>query len=490
MKFYPLFDSEESKELDKVSSQDLGYNETTLMGMAAVSVYHANEDLWSTANSIFIVCGTGGNGGDGYALAQILFQEGHSVFCFGETPTKQKAAEFYHSLCQKTGVKLFSLSELTTQLDKNEDESVLLVDAILGIGFKPPLKKNLDTIIQLLNDHPSIFYTIALDTPSGWACEMDSNFIIADSIEELGTRKWENIGYIHESGSVIPRYYESIGFPTKTHTNLNNFSRRFYLEPDLEGALQTAKRKTNDHKYSAGSAVFYGGDSGMEGAILLSERAFSALGGGISKIGSPSLQIQNLVLKDDLSKMAMSTSLLNFLKDPFCAKTKSILVGPGLTEYPKELEGYRFAPGVRLVLDAGAIPKSTDSLPFADEILLTPHTGEFYQMTGFKTGSIQSAYKPLKEYCKKNQVNVLLKSYVSLLMTKEEEVFVWESPNPRLSVMGSGDLLAGIIIRYFALGLPVVNSVHFALSLLEHSREMKVENPSAHQILNSMIGIL
>ncbi|PJZ85834.1 NAD(P)H-hydrate epimerase [Leptospira harrisiae] len=496
MKQKPLFTNKESKALDSLAAKELGFSEETLMGMAALSVFHANEDLWKTAESIWILCGTGGNGGDGYALAHTLHQEGYHVKCFATSPNKSEAGKFYESLVLKTLGMIGTVEDFYREWEEAEEDSVLLVDALLGTGFLGDLSEELVELIETINDSDVFFYRLSLDSPSGWnpyvlGDQAKTNvFVYADSIEELGTRKWENIGFIYEKDSIIPRYYESIGFPIRTHLNNDNFSNRFYLEPDPESATSVIKRKNKDHKYSAGSAIFFGGEQGMEGAILLSEEAFSRLGGGISKIFSPSSKITSLILKDDLSKMAKTSSFLEISEDPFFTKTKTIVVGPGLTTYPKDLEGWNLPEGKKMILDAGAIPDFGTKLPKGKNILLTPHVGELNRMTGKTHNSVQTAYDTLIEFCPQNNVYVLLKSFVSLLVCPDGSSYVWESPNPKLATMGTGDLLSGILARYLSLDFEIPESVQLALSFLDHSKQLEEPYPSAHQILKSLVELV
>lgn len=117
---HPIYTNEESKFIDEYCHHTLNYPETTLMGMAAVSVFHANEDLWSTAEEIWIVCGTGGNGGDGYALAQILFQEGQNVRIFSYEKPKRKDSLFYAEQCIRAGIPIHSFEDLETWEEKKK----------------------------------------------------------------------------------------------------------------------------------------------------------------------------------------------------------------------------------------------------------------------------------------------------------------------------------------------------------------------------------
>ncbi|WP_246052027.1 NAD(P)H-hydrate epimerase [Leptospira idonii] len=487
-KAHPLFTKEESARIDEFCHTELGYPETTLMGMAALSVYHANEDLWATAEEIWIVAGTGGNGGDGYALANILFQEGHSVSLFSLGDSKREDSLFYKSLCERSEIPIYSANDLPIQEEEAEEGSVLLVDAILGTGFKAPVSEPIANLIRWINSSPAFFYKLSLDTASGFSPNTETSVHIeADSIEELGTRKWENIGFLSE-GKMVPRYYESIGFPTRTLKGEGFFSNRYYLEKlDWEDFSGLLKRKTDSHKYTAGSAIFFGGDEGMEGAVLLSSSAFQSLGGGISKIFTPSLTTKEIILHTDPSKMVSVSKGKEISEDPFFPKTKTIVVGPGTKEYPEFLKTFVLEEHQTLILDAGSIPRLGEPLPRSGKILLTPHAGEFERLTGKRCTTVQSAHPVALDFCKTNKVHLLFKSYVSLFVTPEGNSFVWESPNPKLATMGTGDLLVGIIARFLSLGYSIETSVYYALSFLEGTRETEEPFPSAFEILNYLV---
>ncbi len=491
MKAYPLFTNSESRALDRYAHDVLGYPQTTLMGMAALSVFHANEDLWSTAEEIWMIVGTGGNGGDGYALANILHEEGHIVRIFKMDDPKREDSQFYASLCNRAGIEINFISALAEVELEVEPGSILLVDAILGTGFQGILTEDLLEIIEWINESSLFFYKLSLDSATGFQAGLpESHSIEADSIEELGTRKWENIGFTIDE-QIVPRYYESIGFPIRTLESSEVFSQRYYWEKaDIDSILPFFKRKATSHKYTNGAALFYGGSLGMQGAILLSSSIFQHLGGGITKVYTPEESTRDLLLQDDPSRMVTVGDGSGLEMDPFYKKAKAIVVGPGLTKSPDFLNSLTMDEDQTLVIDAGAIPDLGAVFPNSGSILLTPHAGEFERLTGVKCNSIQSAYQVALPFCTKHNVNILFKSFVSLLVTNDGLCFVWESPNAMLATMGTGDLLTGIIARFLSIGHDIPNSVYFALSFLDSVREMPETYPTAGDMLKYLKGKL
>ena len=248
------------------------------------------------------------------------------------------------------------------------------------------------------------------------------------------------------------------------------------------------KRKATNHKYSSGSAIFFGGDSGMEGAIMLSSSIFQGLGGGISKVFTPAESTKQSIIAKDPSRMVTLGDGSDIQSDSFYTKTKTLVMGPGIRNYPEFLKTFSLLDDQTLILDAGALPTFGDPLPNGGNILLTPHVGEFQRLTGVRCETIQDAYDIGVEFCKKHEVNILFKSFNSLYLTKTGEAFVWESPNAKLATMGTGDLLAGVIARFLSSNLSLVESVYYALSLVDVVREMPNSYPTAGEMLEYLIG--
>lgn len=141
------------------------------------------------------------------------------------------------------------------------------------------------------------------------------------------------------------------------------------------------------------------------------------------------------------------------LSHSFVHKTSVFLLGPGLKsdECPKfVLPEEKFC-----VLDAGAI-QAFANVVLHDKVLMTPHTGELEILLNSKIKSIDQGISLAKEYTQNYNVNILWKRHSSFLIDVKGIVYLWEKPEPKLAVMGTGDLLAGILAFYFQEGLKCV----------------------------------
>lgn len=127
-----------------------------LMGKAAIGVYKNGK--WY--GNIGIVCGSGNNGGDGYALAEILSDNGYSPVIIRTSESFSQDGLYYYKRCTKKGVRDFLGDSYTdfTQYD-------VLVDCILGTGFSGELKEDTLQLIEAVNNSGA--YVISVDINSG-----------------------------------------------------------------------------------------------------------------------------------------------------------------------------------------------------------------------------------------------------------------------------------------------------------------------------------
>lgn len=496
MELEPVFLAEESRNLDSFAINEFSLPSVLLMGQAASSIFTFYQSLFKK-NNILILCGSGNNGGDGLALACLLINAGHNVHIFkkkADHPNEEY--KFYENLCLKSqdfqkedNEKIKQSIPIINDLNEFDSflpqEKTLIIDCILGTGFTPPLKAEIRSIIRSVNilktQYPKLISILSIDTPSGYFPEIDNeDFIKPDYLAEIGVRKLENtfISYKFET-TLLP-----IGLPITKFLNRNKPKFFIFPEPDLAEIKKAANRKSNSNKYKNGAITIIGGSEGMSGAVLLAQKAFHVSGGGISKIFTPSFKTIIKVLKNDPSMMVKD--IKSIADDTFIKKSSAIIIGPGLhpDDFSLYLESFiaSINENTKIILDAGGIIFAS-SVKLGERFLLTPHTGEFARLIGAKR-EIQNSVFTLKKYCIENNVNVLLKDYISILCDNEGNIYIFSQPNDKLAVMGTGDMLTGFIARFISIGYPIKESVFWALSLTGISKYMKSKHPTASEIIN------
>src|SRR5690554_1017411 len=90
-----LYSATQAQAIDQLAIKQLGLTGLTLMKRAASFASQMIQDQWPQAQRIYILCGPGNNGGDGYALAKIAHINGQKVDIaqIGQPPTEGDAAQ-------------------------------------------------------------------------------------------------------------------------------------------------------------------------------------------------------------------------------------------------------------------------------------------------------------------------------------------------------------------------------------------------------------
>ena len=136
-----------------------------LMEKAAMACTDFIHHKYLKTQNILIFCGHGNNGGDGLAIARLLYQKGFDVDVFIDKSKKyfSKDAEInYHRLKEFLGIRILDFTDFNESLI---NENSIIVDALFGTGLNRKIEGEIAKIIQKLN--PIHAHKIAIDIPSG-----------------------------------------------------------------------------------------------------------------------------------------------------------------------------------------------------------------------------------------------------------------------------------------------------------------------------------
>ena len=132
----------EMREIDRVTSERFHVPSLTLMENAGTAVADFVLSQYPWARRIGVICGKGNNGGDGLVAARKLLDSGREVriLLLGETSElRGDAAEMFRRLPVPPQLAR-SNEELSGEPARSVFDAHLLVDAILGTGFHPPVR--------------------------------------------------------------------------------------------------------------------------------------------------------------------------------------------------------------------------------------------------------------------------------------------------------------------------------------------------------------
>ena len=165
-----------TRELDKSAIAKYDLSEDVLMENAATELMNnvylqlhlrsLKQNIKIDKPVILIVCGSGDNGGDGYALAR-KFSKGEEVVVYPILEAKSKMCILQKKRAEKSGIKFISSKEFSRYIKKSD----VIVDCIFGSGFHGELADQIKKAVNLMNKSSAV--KIACDIPSGMFFKSD-----------------------------------------------------------------------------------------------------------------------------------------------------------------------------------------------------------------------------------------------------------------------------------------------------------------------------
>ncbi|TPI04778.1 NAD(P)H-hydrate dehydratase [Helicobacter pylori] len=440
---------EKVNALDKRALEKFNLSEDILMENAAMALERAVLQNASLGAKVIILCGSGDNGGDGYALARRLVGR-FKTLVFEMKPAKSPMCQLQKERAKKVGVVIKAWEE------KNEDlECDVLIDCVVGSNFKGELEPflNFESLSQKAR------FKIACDIPSGIDSKgrVDKGAFKVHMTISMGAikscllsdRAKDYIGELKVGHlGVFNQIYE---IPTNT----------FLLEKsDLKLPLRDKK---NAHKGDYGHAhILLGKHSG---AGLLS--ALSALNFGSGVVSVQALECE-ITSNNKPLELVFCENFPNFLS--------AFALGMGLENIPKDFNKWlELAP---CVLDAGVFYHKEVLQALEKEAVLTPHPKEFLsllKLVGINISMLELLDNKLeiaRDFSQKYPKVVLLLKGANTLIAHQGRVFINNLGSVALAKAGSGDVLAGLILsllsqNYTPLDAAINASLAHALASLE-----------------------
>ena len=210
-------------------------------------------------------------------------------------------------------------------------------------------------------------------------------------------------------------------------------------------------KKKNDHKYSRGKLVIFGSQPNMIGSTILSSEAALRVGTGSVKIicSKKTLPIYSLkfpsVLKEEFKNLSLLKKLI--IKE----KNSIFLIGPGAgsNQLTKKKTKLILKNIKHVIIDADALtcfkknPKELYCLLDKNKII-TPHIKEFHTIFPMINKKITN-YKKIINASKICKCNIVLKGAETLICSPSGNIVLNNHTSSELAVIGSGDVLCGII---------------------------------------------
>lgn len=500
----------EMQACDRATTERFGVASIDLMRAASSSVAALARMEFPEARRVTVVCGRGNNGGDGMMTAWLLADAGLQVttILLGEPDgLKGDAATAWRELTEPAhgAVHVVTTSRELSRL-KDALNADLIVDAVLGTGFKPPMKGlALDALKWLSGSNAPV---LSVDLPSGWPADStsftaDTPVFPSDAVITFTAPKPAHVfGQLTRSWR-RPVVVAPIGSPEEV---IASKMRIEWAGSAMEVAR--APRVVDANKGRFGHVLVVGGTfgsaGGKAGAPAMAALGALRIGAGLVTAAVPFAAMGVVsAVAPELMTCGLETSAAGAISDenltsekmaPLMAGKTVLAIGPGLGQLPETVRfttGLLSAVEMPAVIDADGLnilaakPVLLAKLAKRRPLVLTPHPGEMARLTGLTTAEIQAnRLDAARAFAERMGVTLVLKGARTVIAHPDGRIAVNTSGNPGMAKGGSGDLLAGFIAGMMAqYPRDVARAVEAAVYLHGMTADLAVREGDEHTLL-------
>jgi hydroxyethylthiazole kinase-like uncharacterized protein yjeF len=338
------------------------------------------------AQRVVIFCGKGNNGGDGLVVARLL--EG----------------------------RVAALQVVTAPDGRGSMDATVVVDALLGTGFRGEVEGAYAELIRSINEDFPHAKIVAVDIPSAMQVRADITVTFAAPKVEV----------VMDSEHVGKLIVADIGIPPEFLQSDLHLSEAH----DFAALLKPRKRDSNKGMY--GHVLVIGGAPGKSGAAAMAGLAALRAGAGLVSVACA-----------DASKLV--PELMTESLESFSLEKKTVLaVGPGLGPAHELLKRLMSEATIPMIIDADGLNSiaGTDFRGRGFETILTPHPGEMARLVG---GKFTDRLATARTFARDRNVCLVLKGQGTLIALPDGHVWVNPTGSPSMAKGGTGDILTGMI---------------------------------------------
>ena len=447
-----------------------------LMRAAWAAVAGFARQQFPKTQRVTVLCGRGNNGGDGMMTARMLATAGMKVTTIllgtpegmagDATAAWRELASPAHGLIHvvKTADEL---PQYKSALDTD-----LIVDAVVGTGFTPPLKGMALAALEWIKGNAAP--VLAIDLPSGWPADETSATVegpvyAADAVITFTAPK-----PAHVFGQLTRRWDQPIVVAPIGSPDAAIVSELKLTWAGSAHALTERPRAADSNKGKFGHVLVIGGSLGKSGAPAMTSLTAMRAGAGLvtAAVPAPVLapvsviapELMTSPLPANAAGHVAAKGITPELFESLTSGKTVIAIGPGLGQGPgvvKLLTSVFAETKIPAVIDADALnvlsanPQLTAKMAHLGKagrtLVLTPHPGEMARLVGKSVAEIQAnRLKVARDFAEKNGVTLVLKGWRTLIAHPDGAVAVNTTGNPGMAKGGSGDMLTGLIAGMLA----------------------------------------
>ncbi len=398
-----LVNAAQMKAADQYTIQELGIASLELMERAANACVQTMQSENLDLSSVCVVCGSGNNGGDGFAIARILKNMGCSVDTYLVGNPEHCTPETREQIrrLKECGGKI------TEDIPQDNSYSIV-IDAVFGVGLSRKIEGTYRQVIERMNQMQGTKF--AVDIPSGLSASTGCVLGCAFHADDTVTFEAKKIGLELAQGRVYAGRVTvaEIGISHEPLLQdadvIHSFGREEYRR-------MLPERPEDSNKGSYGRLLVIAGSKGMAGAAYLNAHAAYMTGAGLVRIYTP---------KDNREILQ---TVIEYVDVP-------------------------------CLIDADGLNLLSDNKDLLDRLadrkfIFTPHMKEMSRLTGIPVEDLrEDRIQILKKFAAGYQVTCVLKDSRTLIADKANEICLNLTGNSAMAKAGSGDVLAGVIAGF------------------------------------------
>lgn len=466
-----ILNAQQMRCADQGTIRDIGIPSMVLMERAAlalaeeaVKVLNGSCAGKNASYQILAVCGSGNNGGDGFAAARILREKGYPacVLFVGNPARMSEECTLQSQIYARLGGTTFFLNDPELNLQQERpcfheelfSQCSLIIDAVFGIGLCREVTGTYAEVIRLINSSGAP--VIAADIPSG--INSDTGAVEGIAVKADVTVTFEALKY----GHLLYPGADHCGKVITAAIGINVKEKDAGCWPESEDISELLPvRPVHSNKGTFGKTLLVSGREGMCGAALLAGEAAYRTGTGIVTICSADgnrIPIQTRLPEAIFLPWSEQDALRETIRSCSAAA-----IGPGLG---REETAWKLVQTVfdsccsALVADADALNLiAQKGFPgHTSPLIITPHPGEMARLMHCSIKEVMDD-PPGKAaaFARENKLICVLKDAVTVI-TDGERVWLCHTGCSGMATGGSGDVLAGMIAGFAAQGMAPFNA--------------------------------
>ena len=502
----PILTSAQMRDAEKAAFAR-GVEVEALMNQAGAGIARTVRRFFPRHGTCIVFAGKGHNAGDALVAAHCLRRLGWKIevrLAFKEDDCSQLMRKKLESLRGRPteilgtrpqenadpGIALIELwAEVADQLSSAQDtiateaylgnaSPIIVLDGLLGLGAKPPLRKPVRAACRYVNElrRKKSAYVFAVDLPTGLdgdSGKADRDCVVADFTVTIAFAKR---GLITDNALDRVGRLEVVPLPDLTPKGAPNelMATAQSLQPLLP------RRKFSSYKNLFGRIGIIAGSKGFIGAALMTTQGALRAGAGLVEVFVPE-EIYEIVA--GAAPMEAMVKPIKSYRDLLKEEIDIWAVGPGLgkSRAGEILELIEKAKQP-MVVDADGLNILSDKVSILKRCkgkrLLTPHPGEMKRLS---PGKKETRATTATKFCNRFPVTLLLKGSRTIVAERDCPLSYNTTGNPGMASGGMGDILTGVCAGLAGQGLDLYDAARLGAWVCGRAAEIAIFGEGASE---------